>query len=140
MLILIKGITRVLKMNYILINDFWGSPIRRKLLFVWFFTHTQAAIFFQNGRRFHRSFVFYLVYVLKEHLSSKSSHHLKKSWNSYYQGLKKYNVTCSSLLGSWALLCWFFSARFHGLSCTGSSLLGFMCFPVCCCFTLNKTF
>ena len=105
----------------------------------WFFTHTLTSSYlFQNGRRFHRFFVFLFGICSKRTFELKKLASSKKSLNSYYKGLKKLIVTRFPLLGSWALLCWFFSARFHGLSCTGSSLLGFMCSPVCCCFTLNK--
>ena len=130
MLILIKGITRVLKMNYILINDFWGSPIRRKLLFVWFFTHTQAAIFFQNGRRFHRSFVFLFGICSKRTFELKKLASSKKKLKfilSRFKKIQRYVFLSVGLLGSpvlvllcqvsWALLYWFLPARFHVLSC-----------------------
>ncbi len=46
-------------------------------------THSQAAIFFKKGVGFTALYFFYLVYVLKEHLSFKKLASSKKSLNSY---------------------------------------------------------
>jgi hypothetical protein len=82
-------------------------------------THSQAAIFFKKGVGFTALLFFYLVYVLKEHLSLIKLESSKKSLKSYYQGLKKIDSYLVLLL---CLLCWFFSAKFPVLSCTGSSM------------------